>query len=78
MCLAIPAKIVEINGPNAVVEIKNVRRDVRLDLLEDCQIGDFVLIHAGFAINKLDEKSAQESMDLWDELLEISDGVQVE
>jgi len=78
MCLAIPAKVVEINGPNAVVEIKNVRRDVRLDLLEDCQIGDYVLIHAGFAINKLDEQSAQESMELWDELLEISDGVTVE
>ncbi len=78
MCLAIPAKIIEINGPNAVVEIKNVRRDVRLDLIEDCQIGDYVLIHAGFVINKLDEQSAQESMELWDELLEISDGITTE
>jgi hydrogenase expression/formation protein HypC len=78
MCLAIPAKVVEIDGANAVVEIKNVRRDIRLDLIEDCQLGDYVLIHAGFAINKLDEQSAQESMELWDELLEISDGVQPE
>ncbi len=75
MCLAIPAKVVEIDGVNAVVEIKSVRRDIRLDLIEDCRLGDYVLIHAGFAINKLDEKSAQESIELWDELLEINDGL---
>ena len=75
MCLAIPAKVVEIDGVNAVVEIKSVRRDIRLDLIEDCRLGDYVLIHAGFAINKLDEKSAQESIELWDELLEINAGL---
>jgi hydrogenase expression/formation protein HypC len=73
MCLAIPAKVVEINGQDAVVEFHNVRRDVRLDLIDDCQIGDYVLIHAGFVINKLDEQSAQESLRLWDELIETMD-----
>ncbi len=73
MCLAIPAKVVEINGQDAVVEFHNVRRDVRLDLIDDCQIGDYVLIHAGFVINKLDEQSAQESLELWDELIETMD-----
>jgi hydrogenase expression/formation protein HypC len=74
MCLAIPAKVVEIDGQDAVVEFHNVRRDVRLDLIDDCQIGDYVLIHAGFVINKLDEQSAQESLELWDELIETMEG----
>jgi hydrogenase expression/formation protein HypC len=74
MCLAIPAKVVEINGQDAVVEFHSVRRDVRLDLIDDCQTGDYVLIHAGFVINKLDEQSAQESLELWDELIETMEG----
>ena len=71
MCLAIPAKVIEIKGQDAVVEFHNVRRDVRLDLVDDCQVGDFVLIHAGFVINKLDEQSAQESIALFNELLAV-------
>lgn len=70
MCLAIPAKVVEINGQDAVVEFHQVRREVRLDLVDDCKIGDYVLIHAGFVINKLDEEAARESLELWDELIE--------
>jgi len=70
MCLAFPAKIIELNGPNAVVEFHNVKRDVRVDLLGDCQIGDHVLVHAGFAINKLDEQGAKETMETWTELIE--------
>ena len=71
MCLAFPAKIIELNGPNAVVEFHNVKRDVRVDLLGDCQIGDHVLVHAGFAINKLDEQGARETMETWTELIEV-------
>jgi len=71
MCLAFPAKIIELNGPNAVVEFHNVKRDVRVDLLGDCQIGDHVLVHAGFAINKLDEQGAKETMETWTELIEV-------
>ena len=71
MCLAFPAKIIELNGPNAVVEFHNVKRDVRVDLLADCQIGDHVLVHAGFAINKLDEQAAKETMETWTELIEV-------
>jgi len=71
MCLAFPAKIVELNGSNAVVEFHNVKRAIRVDLLTDCQIGDHVLVHAGFAINKLDEEGARETMETWTELIEI-------
>ena len=71
MCLAFPAKIIELNGPNAVVEFHNVKREIRVDLIEDCKLGDHVLVHAGFAINKLDEQGARETMETWTELIEV-------
>jgi hydrogenase expression/formation protein HypC len=61
MCLAIPAKIIEVNGNNAVAEVSRVKRDIRIDLIEDCKVGDHVLLHAGFAINKLDEEALRET-----------------
>ena len=71
MCLAFPATIIKLDGPNATVEFHNVKRDIRVDLIGDCQIGDHVLVHAGFAINKLDEEGARETMETWTELIEI-------
>ena len=71
MCLAFPAKIVELNGLSAVVEYHNVKRDIRVDLVGDCNIGEYVLVHAGFAINKLDEEAARETMETWDELIQV-------
>ncbi len=71
MCLAFPAKIIKLEGQNAVVEFHNVKRDVRVDLIGECEIGDFVLIHAGFAINKLDEAGARETMETWTELIKV-------
>jgi hydrogenase expression/formation protein HypC len=71
MCLAFPAKIIKLDGPNAVVEFHNVKRDIRVDLITDCRIGDHVLVHAGFAINKLDEQGARETMETWTELIEV-------
>ena len=64
MCLAIPMSVKEINGDMGVVESQGVRRDVGLMLMEDIKIGDWVLIHAGFAISKLNEQEAEETMDL--------------
>ncbi len=57
-------KIVEVNWPDAKAELGGVIRDVRLDLLEDVKVGDYVIIHAGYAIQKLDEKEAQETLKL--------------
>jgi len=71
MCLAFPATIIKLDGANATVEFHNVKRDIRVDLIEECKIGDHVLVHAGFAINKLDEEGARETMETWTELIEI-------
>ena len=64
MCLAIPMNVKEINGDMGVVESQGVRRDVGLMLMEDIKVGDWVLIHAGFAISRLNEKEAEETMAL--------------
>jgi hydrogenase expression/formation protein HypC len=64
MCLAIPMEIREINGNEAVAEAGGIRKDVRLDLLEGAKVGDFVLIHTGYAIEKLDPEEARETLDL--------------
>jgi hydrogenase expression/formation protein HypC len=64
MCLGIPMLIVERNGNDAVAESAGVRKSVRLDLLEAAAIGDYVLIHAGYAIEKLDTDEALETLDL--------------
>jgi len=64
MCLAIPMEITEINGNEAVAEAGGVRKEVRLDLLDGAAIGDFVLIHTGYAIEKLDAEEARETLEL--------------
>lgn len=60
MCLAVPAKIVELNGVFAVVEILGVRRSANVAFIENPQVGDYVLLHAGFAIQKWTEQDVRE------------------
>lgn len=62
MCLAIPSKITEISDNMAVIDVVGVRRDVSLLLVENPQVGDWVIVHAGFAIQIIDEATAQESL----------------
>lgn len=69
MCLAVPAKIVDKVDLLATIEISGVTRKVSLMLLPDAQIGDFVLVHAGFAIQKIDEEEAERTMELLTELM---------
>ena len=65
MCLAIPAKITELKDGNlATVDILGVTRDIAVDLTPQAGVGDFVLVHAGFAIEVVDEQFAQETLDL--------------
>jgi len=64
MCLGIPMMIIEKNGNDAIAESGGVRKQIRLDLLEGASIGDYVLIHAGYAIERLDTKDALETLDL--------------
>ncbi len=60
MCLAIPAKIVSITGEEAIAEIQGVRRKIVVSLIDDPRVGDYVLIHAGFAIRKWSEEDVRE------------------
>ncbi len=67
MCLAIPAKIIELKGPWATVDIEGNTREVGIMLTPEVQPGDYVLIHAGFSIQIIDEKEAQETLALFAE-----------
>jgi hydrogenase expression/formation protein HypC len=72
LCLAIPAKVLEVNGNIAKVDFgQGVAREVNV-MLVDAKIGEYVLVHAGYAIEKLDQKAAQESLDTWRQVLEQS------
>ncbi len=64
MCLAIPSKIVEIRDQMSVIDVDGVRREASLMLIEDARIGDYVIVHAGFAIQKIDATEALESLKL--------------
>jgi len=69
MCLAIPAKVVEINGDTAKVDFgAGTIRDVNISLVE-AKIGEYVIVHAGYAIEVLDQKAAEETLALWNEIL---------
>lgn len=69
MCLAIPAKVVAIDerGENAVVSIGNVKKEVSLALVEEVAIDDYLLIHVGYALNKISEEEAQRTLELFAE-----------
>lgn len=76
MCLAIPGKIVEITDAEnhiAKVEIGGVRRGVNIGMLDDLKIGDYVLIHVGFAMSKIDEKEAEETLRILQEIGQFND-----
>jgi len=64
MCLAIPMKVVEIKGSTALVEQEGVFREVRIDFLDGLRPGDYVLIHAGLAIEKIRPEDAEETLRL--------------
>jgi len=63
MCLAIPSKIIEIQGDLARVSVDGVIRETSLALLDDPKIGEYVIVHAGFAISKLDESAALQTLE---------------
>ncbi len=73
MCLAIPSKIIKIEENMGTVDVDGVKRDVSLLLLEDAEIGDYVIVHAGFAISKLDESAALESLEAIREAISLMD-----
>ncbi len=68
MCLAVPLKLIEINGSEAVGEALGVRRSVRVDFIPEPKPGDYVMVHAGFAIERLTEEQAEDDLESWEEL----------
>ena len=72
MCLSIPSKVVEIDDNNmATVDTMGIKRHVSLDLIsEEINIGDYILIHVGFAMNKIDQEEALQSLEVYREMLE--------
>lgn len=68
MCLAVPLKIVEIDGLDAVGEVEGLRRRMRLDFIREPKVGEYVIVHAGFAIERLPEKQALEDIEAWEEV----------
>lgn len=71
MCLAVPAKVINIDGYMAKVEAFGNTREVGLTLRPETKLGDYVMVHAGFVIEIVDEKYAMESQELWKEMMEI-------
>ena len=68
MCLAIPMKITKIDGLTATGEAGGLLQDIRIDFLEDVKSGDYVMDHAGFAIQKMTEQEALENLELLEEI----------
>jgi len=68
MCLAIPGKVVSIDGTIALIDFGGVQRETNISLVE-VKPGDYVIVHAGFAIQAVDELDALETIKLWEELL---------
>ena len=62
MCLAIPSKIVKIEDGIGIIDVDGVQRRTSLLLVEDAMVGDYVIVHAGFALHKIDEAAAMESL----------------
>lgn len=71
MCLAIPLKLIEIHGNTAVGEALGMTREIRVDFIPEPKCGDYVIVHAGFAIERLAERQALEDLESWEEMRDV-------
>ena len=76
MCLAIPAQVVELRpDDNALVDLAGVKKEISLALLDGVAVGDYVIVHVGYALNKLDPEEAEKTLQLFAEMDQLpSDG----
>lgn len=72
MCLAVPLKIIDIDGNNATGDSCGIKRDIRIDFVKNVSVGDYVIVHAGFAIERLDKKQAEENIKA---IMEVEDAI---
>lgn len=68
MCLAIPLKLIDISGNTATGEVLGMTREIRVDFIPEPKVGDYVIVHAGFAIERLGEEQALEDLEAWKEV----------
>lgn len=78
MCLSIPGKVISIEGNMAKVSVGGAEYNASLQLVENIQEGDYILLHTGFAIQKISEEDANETMKLLTELAEVHDKIEQE
>ena len=71
MCLAVPARIIEKDGDKAVADAMGNRWKIRITLTPEIEVGDIVLVHAGYAITKVDEEEAQKTWELFEEIAQF-------
>jgi hydrogenase expression/formation protein HypC len=76
MCLAVPVRVVSIQGSEAEVEIGGVSRRVSIMLTPEAKVGDYVLLHTGYAINVIDEAEARETLKLLEEMISLDEGAE--
>jgi hydrogenase expression/formation protein HypC len=75
MCLAVPARIEQVNGVDtAIVNLGGARKEISLALVEDVMVGDYVIVHVGYALQKLDEDEALRTLALFAEVSELENG----
>ncbi|OMG53132.1 hydrogenase assembly protein HupF [Azonexus hydrophilus] len=73
MCLAIPAQVVELrDNDNAVVDLAGVRKEISLSLVDGVAVGDYVIVHVGYALNKLDPEEAEQTLKLFAEMGQLT------
>jgi len=73
MCLAVPVKVVKIEGSEADVEIGGVKRRISIMLTPEAKVGDYVLLHTGYAINVINEAEAQETLKILEEMARLDE-----
>jgi len=73
MCLAVPVRVVAINGDEAEVDAGGVRRRVSITLTPEVKVGEYVLLHTGYAINVIDEAEAKETLRLLEDMLRLDE-----
>ena len=71
MCLAVPLKLIKIDGKKALGEALGMTREIRVDFIPEPKVGNFVMVHAGFAIERLSESQALEDLESWEEMADV-------
>lgn len=73
MCLSIPAKVVSVNGDMAMVSVGGTEYEASLQLLDDVKVGEYILLHTGFAIQRISEEEAIETLKVFDEFDDLNE-----